>query len=271
MTDKTSLGNRMKKYESAFNFMFPIRFPLIIRLDGSHFHSQVKKWKCKKPFDEHLITTMQYTSKVLCETIPGAQIAYTQSDEITILIRDDISIHSEPVFGKEINKILSIFASRASNIFNWKFFNLGNRERSINEIPFKMLAEFDCRGFILPENEIINAFIWRQKDFERNSIQMVARNYFSHKQLNKKNNSGIQDMLMLEKGVNWNDLPTHLKRGACIIKKEVSKEVPKRDKKGKKVEGNEIIKRHMWVIDLDIPIFTKNKNYINKYAKIYEN
>ncbi len=48
-------GNRMKRYEAAYNQTWPIRMPLILRFDGVHFHTQVKKWKCVKPFDEKLI------------------------------------------------------------------------------------------------------------------------------------------------------------------------------------------------------------------------
>jgi tRNA(His) 5'-end guanylyltransferase len=69
---------------------------------------------------------------------------------------------------------------------------------------------------------------------------MLARAYFSHKELRKKNNSNIQDMLMLDKGVNWNDIDVWKKRGTCVI----------RDENGQFTE------------DDNIPIFTKDRNYI---------
>ncbi len=79
----------------------------------------------------------------------------------------------------------------------------------------------------------------------------------------------MQDMMMLEKGINWNNIPTHQKRGACIIKKSVPKKVPKRNEKGKIIEGElEEIMRSAWVVDKEIPIFSKTPEYITKYANV---
>jgi tRNA(His) guanylyltransferase len=274
------LGDRIKKYEKAFSPAYPIRLPLILRLDGVHFHSNVKKWKCERPFDENLINAMFFTAKTLCENIAGAQIAYVQSDEITILVRDDMDTHSQPWYDKKINKVMSVAAAKASNAFNWKYYSLTAEYADDCDYPYpvrtnpldlKKMAEFDCRGFIVPEYEINNVLLWRQQDCTRNSVQMLARAHFSHKELHKKNNSEIQDMLMLEKGVNWNDLQTYLKRGACVIKQDVPKKVPKRDDRGKVIDGEfETITRPSWVVDKEIPIFTQDKEYVNQFAYIKE-
>jgi tRNA(His) 5'-end guanylyltransferase len=115
-------------------------------------------------------------------------------------------------------------------------------------------AMFDSRVFTLPKEEVVNCLIWRQQDATRNSIQSVGQANFSHNQLHGKNCGNIQDMLMLEKGINWNDYPTHLKRGSCCIKKPfIINECTE----------HEAI-RNKWVIDTEIPIFTQNKDYINK-------
>lgn len=261
---KDALGERMKRYEAAYNAIYPIRFPLILRLDGVHFHSQVKKWKCSKPFDPDLIETMHETTKYLCESIPGAQIAYTQSDEITILVRDDMSLMSQPWFNKEVNKILSDSASKATKAFIYNYFFLKKKELpGIEHFP-----EFDCRGYIVPEHEVLNAFLWRQKDCEKNSIQMMARSKFSHKQLEGKTGNQMQEMLF-GVGINWNDTPVYLKRGACIIKVEVPGTVPDRDERGQIIPGKtKIVHRNKWHVDYTIPIFNKDKNYINRHCKI---
>ena len=275
-------GDRIKKYEKAYNQSYPIKLPLIIRADGVHYHTNVKKWGCKKPFDDDLIDSMHFTAKTLCEQIAGAQVAYVQSDEITILIRDDMDIHSEPWYDKKINKIMSVAAAKASNAFNWKYHKLAGSEpdgdvndelgfETVFNVLLNKMAEFDCRGFVVPEHEINNVFLWRMQDCTRNSVQMLARAHFSHKELHKKNNNEIQDMLMLQKGINWNDLDTHLKRGACIIKKEVNKKVPVRDENGKIIKGKfENILRPAWVVDKEIPIFSQDKSYINQFAHVVE-
>lgn len=54
---------------------------------------------------------------------------------------------------------------------------------------------------------------------------------------------------MLQKGINWNDLPTDQKRGSCAIKQEYLVE-----------DGGY---RTHWVIDKEIPIFNGDgRDYI---------
>lgn len=257
--DKTSLGDRMKLYEAAHSFLYPARIPLMLRLDGVHFHTNVKRWKCERPFDAKLIDAMAQTAKYLCEEIAGAKIAYTQSDEITILIRDDMTNGTQAWHGKKMNKILSIAAVKASNAFNY-FYHAGAKT------DISHLAEFDCRGYVLPEYDIPNAFIWRQQDYTRNSVQMLARAHFSHNELQNKNNSEVQDMLMLEKQINWNDLETHLKRGICVVKEAQPVEVPLRGSDGKVIDPDvtETLYRDRWVIDKEIPIFTQDREYLSR-------
>ena len=112
---------------------------------------------------------------------------------------------------------------------------------------------FDARVFNLPKEEVCNCILWRQNDATRNSIEMVGQAYFSHKELHKKTCNDIQDMLMIQKGINWNDFPTHYKRGTCVIKKI--------DESG----------RSKWVIDEDIPIFKgEDRSYIDKLVYVGE-
>ena len=113
---------------------------------------------------------------------------------------------------------------------------------------------FDSRVFTLPKEEVVNCLIWRQQDATRNSIQSVGQANFSHIQLHGKNCSNIQDMLMLEKGINWNDCPTHLKRGTCCVKR------PFKINEGTDQEAI----RNKWILDTEIPIFTQDKDYVNK-------
>ncbi len=264
MNNKDSLGDRMKMYEAAFNHTYPIRVPLILRFDGVHFHSNVKRWGCERPFDDNLIDAMQFAAKTLCESISGAQIAYVQSDEITLLVRDDMSNYSQPWFKKEMNKILSVAASKATNAFNFRYQQLTGPFVEMNQ-----LAEFDCRGMVMPEHEIFNTFLWRQQDASRNSVQMLGHNHFSQKELHKNSCDQIQEMLFQAHGINWNNIPTHYKRGACVVKMEIPTEVPKRNALGKIIPNEyETIMRPKWVVDNEIPIFTQDRDYINRFAKL---
>jgi tRNA(His) 5'-end guanylyltransferase len=265
----------MKTYENAFSNKFPIKHPLILRLDGVHFHTNVKRWNCKKPFDPELIDAMQFTAKVLCESISGAKIAYVQSDEITILIRDDMDFGTMPWYDKKINKIMSVVAAKASNAFNYCYHQMrgdawenedGEMVYEGKTITLPDMAEFDCRGYILPENEINNAFLWRQNDCISNSVQMLGRAHFSHKELQRKSNDDIKSMLIKNRDTDWDELATECQRGACIIRKQFPKKIPSRDDKGLIMHGLfDTIMVPAWTIDTEIPIFTEDTEYINQF------
>ena len=64
-----SLGNRMKTYENAIDFKLNPCMQYVIRLDGKGFSKMIKKWKCKKPFDERFNKAMNYASKKLFDII----------------------------------------------------------------------------------------------------------------------------------------------------------------------------------------------------------
>jgi tRNA(His) 5'-end guanylyltransferase len=70
----------------------------------------------------------------------------------------------------------------------------------------------------MPKEDVCNYFLWRQQDATRNSIQGLGQAYFSHKQMHGLNNNKVQDKLMVEKNINWNNVPTMFKRGTCVVK-----------------------------------------------------
>jgi len=254
---KMTLGDRMKKYENINRNKLIPNIPVIIRLDGKAFHSFTKGFD--RPFDNILIAAMDMTARNLCKNIMGCKIAYVQSDEITLLLTDFDNIDTQMWFDGNIQKIVSVAASMATMEFNRAFelYSYG-----VNKYFSKAgKAMFDARVFQVPIYEVVNNFIWRQQDATRNSIQLVGQDNFSHKQLHKKSCNDIQDMLMLEKGINWNDFPTNVKRGRCIVKETYTIERESMDEKEKDVE------RTRWIVDNEIPIFTQDRDYINNLMK----
>ena len=119
-------------------------------------------------------------------------------------------------------------------------------------------AMFDARCFSIPKEEVCNYFLWRQNDCTRNSIQMVGQANFSHKELQNKSCNEIQDMLMLEKNINWNDFDTVKKRGSCCTKTGIHTVV--------NTQTGEQVERLVWKIDTEIPIFTQNRNYVERFV-----
>lgn len=286
------LGCRMKTfYEQIPKTKLMRRCPVAIRCDGRSFHTFARKFQ--KPFDEVLIKTMQETMKYLCENIQGCVLAYTQSDEITLILVDYKKLTSSAFFDYEVQKICSITASMATMAFN-KFFEKNIQEFSeSNEckgLDIKYLdiyrealnkgAMFDARCFNIPKEEVTNLCYWRQLDATRNSIQMVGHANFSHKELQNKSCNDIQDMLMTQKGINWNNLPTYQKRGSCCVKENHFIE----NEKGTQIcfpegcsdpfEDEETLTgvyRSSWVIDTEIPIFKgEGRDYIDRLIYVGE-
>lgn len=267
MNKKDSLGDRMKKfYENRSKFYLPRRVPVIIRLDGKAFHSFTKGFK--KPYDEVFHNAMNETMKYLCENIQGCKLGYTQSDEITLLLTDYDTISTDAWFGYGMQKVCSVAASMATLAFN-KAFDYEVNVKSVCRGEYRIEysdalrkgAMFDARCFSIPKDEVTNCFIWRQQDATRNAIQMLGQCNFSHKELQGKSCNDIQDMLMTQKGINFNDMPVEFKRGVCCYK--VAREATCINKKTQ--EETPCI-RSEWILDRNIPIFTQDRSYVDKFV-----
>lgn len=271
---KDSLGDRMKEnYENRSKTYLVRRMPVIIRLDGKAFHTFTKG--LKKPYDEIFHNTMNATMKYLCENIQGCKLGYTQSDEITLLLTDYDTLDTDAWFDNSVQKICSVSASMATMAFN-KFFRkyyeeifIYGKEVSIDytaKLADKLgIAMFDSRCFNIPEDEVANCFIWRQQDATRNAIQMLGQCNFSHKELDGKSCNNIQDMLMLQKNINFNDMPTEFKRGVCCVKEIHHTNITAPGCEGCPIDATSV--RTHWILDKEIPIFTQDRNYVESRFK----
>ena len=261
---RDSLGDRIKEnYENRTRYLLPRRTYTIIRLDGKSFHNYTSKMD--RPFDKAFIHVMDGTAKLLCENIQGAQFAYVQSDEISILLTDFEKPTTQVFFDGNIQKICSVTASMTTAYFNvnvTKFFMLSIP----NNFP-KTQAMFDSRVFTIPDPiEVYNYFVWRQKDATRNAINSVAQALYSHKELHGKSSSEQQEMIF-QKGQNFNDYPDGCKRGR-FIKQEIYtydaqfvEELGSLGDPTKRTEISESVVRHRWFV-MEPPIFTKDPKFL---------
>lgn len=271
MPVRDDLGTRMKTfYEQISKTKLMRRTPVIIRIDGKAFHTFTRGFQ--RPFDEVLIKTMQETTKYLCENIQGCVLGYTQSDEISLVLIDYHQFETSAWFDYEVQKMCSIAASMATMVFNQIFRDMvgklhiqGKLDEDYSCILYRAAqkgAMFDARVFNIPKEEVTNCIYWRQLDASRNSIQMVGQANFSHKELQNKSCNDIQDMLMAQKGINWNDLPTYQKRGSCVIRKGAS---------DPNEFGDESLVRPHWIVDTNIPIFKdEGREYIERLVMVGE-
>ena len=212
--DSDDLGNRMKLYEGieANRILIP-QLPVVVRLDGKAFHSFTKG--LKRPYDERFSNLMIETTEHLVDKT-NARIGYCQSDEISLVLYLD-DFNSEPIFGGRICKLTSIISSMCTAWFN-------SRIRAYIPEKENLLAYFDCRVWNVPNlTEAANVLVWRELDATKNAISMAAQSMFSHKQLQNKNGSQMQEM-MHEKGVNFNNYPAFFKRGTYV--RRVTKKIP---------------------------------------------
>ncbi len=147
---------------------------------------------------------MEETARYLCGEIQGARCAYVQSDEISILLTDFEQLDTTAWFDYSIQKMTSISAGKAS-VFFTKYYSKD--------------GIFDARVFNIPVEEVCNYFIWRQVDWERNSLMMYALSLYHHEELQKKSKSSLHELIH-RKGHNWATLEDRWKNGIFIEKGE---------------------------------------------------
>lgn len=198
MHDK--LGDRMKLHEAATHAVLPRRTYTVIRVDGRAFHTLTRR--AKKPFDYDFVARMDVAAQEMCKNIGNSVLAYTQSDEISIVLQDFKTHATEPWFGGVVQKQVSIAASLATYFFDDNGFNGPGL--------------FDARVYsISSKTEVMNYLVWRQKDAIRNSISMAAQSLFSHRELQGK--STLQ-MLEMMGPSHWDEFPHRVRRGGLCQK-----------------------------------------------------
>ncbi len=214
MAINDTLGDRIKRYERVFNQTLVPRSPVFIRIDGKSFHTFTRG--CDKPFDQVLIDAMVYAAKMTSKEMSGFKLAYVQSDEATFMLTDFDTHSTQGWFDYEVNKLVSLSASAFTAYFNSYWFNYKDVKRGYGGTDGESkMAMFDSRAFSVPLDDAPNVFIWRQRDWERNSIQMLARAHFSHKECDRKKIPDLHEMLH-DKGVNWAKIDDQLKNGTFI-------------------------------------------------------
>ena len=177
---------------------------LVVRVDGRSF-SRLTQASFEKPFDRRFHGIMLETSEALLDGLGGVY-AYTESDEISVLLLRDTTL-----FDREVEKLVSVSAGIASGSFSH---------------AFGAPAHFDSRLWMAPdEHDVIDYFRWRQADAAR-----CALNGWCYWQLMKEGATAEQatrelhgkaaaqkNELLFQRGVNFNDLPLWQRRGSGVL------------------------------------------------------
>jgi tRNA(His) guanylyltransferase len=164
--------------------------------------------------------------------------AYTQSDEISLLLHRD-----ETLFDRKVRKLTSVLAGEASARFS---------------IALGAVACFDCRICELPnERLVIDYFRWRAEDALRNALN--AHCYW----LLRKQGSSVKDAtqrllgasvaqkneLLFQNGINFAKLPAWQRRGIGLYWENYEK-----DGTNPKTGATTKTLRRRIKTDLDLPI-----------------
>lgn len=252
MSDNTSLGDRMKKYELSVGTTLLPRTPAIIRVDGKAFHTFTRKLTVEvEPanqfhFSERFHKVMSNTAAFTLRDIQNSMMSYKQSDEISFLLNDWKTHETQPWFGGNVQKIVSITAATVTPYFNYFWAN-EFADEDIGHLHVDDLPKFDARVFNVPFADVDNYFIWRQRDAMRNSVNFIARKYLSHKSLQDLNSLEIKEKLLVDCGVTWDDYPLWEQRGSCTLRHG-------------DVDG-------ALEYDNNIPVFAENREYITRFLK----
>lgn len=243
-----SFATRMMGYEHPSQGVLMRRTPVIVRVDGKAFSKFTRKFN--KPFDQRIFRCMQAAALRLVKEAQNCRLAYFQSDEISLLLTDFRTLTTEAWFRNRVQKICSVSGALATAGFGQQLADEGDTVGLCPELPV-----FDARCFNLPREEVTNYFVWRQRDAERNSVSMLAQSHFSHKdkELQGLNRDQLMDMLMLKRGINWNDQDVHFKRGTCVTKQMFN-------------VGTDSV-RSKWVAEEETPIFSKDRDYVEKFLR----
>lgn len=260
-----TLEKRMLYYRGMTDYKLIPNSYVILMLDGRSFSKFCKQFK--KPYDEEFINMMNETAKYLCENVEGCKFAYTQSDEISLVITDFDTPQTESWFGYRLTKILSIAAAIATSKFN-QLMMLRAMETPCSPNDMKdivkdmKLAEFDCKAWnVLTYNDVFAWFLFRQTDCVRNSKQMLAQTYFSQKQLSGLHTDMCIEKVKNEKGIDWNDFDDGMKYGRFIYKTKVY---------NVNDEGDSYV-RNKWVTYNAFPLFEKDGKIEFKNLNIIPN
>jgi len=202
------ISTRMKSYEDNARLD---KGAAIIRIDGKGFHTWTKKIGAERPFDSVVHECMVHATKKVAEEMQGFRLAYTQSDETTFLL-SNMKEKEGAWFDYKVQKIASITSSLFTYYFN-NHYELARFTRGYPDVP----AFFDARAFSMPVEDAANVFVWRQQDWQRNSVQMLGHYWMGHRAMQGLNRDTVIKKLETDYNKFWGKLAGWKKYGTFVV------------------------------------------------------
>lgn len=199
---------RMREIECSRDGSIPPGAYIIARLDGRGF-SSLTNTHFAKPYDRRFHEMMLETLRCVVQSGVNVALAYTQSDEISLLMLPYTADH-----GRKARKLLSLLAGAASAKFS---------------LLLGEVATFDCRLNLQYDLAgVKDYFRWRSIDAERNAFNAYCYWQLRHagmdaqaatEQLRRMDVQARHQMLS-NRGIDFNALPGWQKRGVCLTWQE---------------------------------------------------
>jgi tRNA(His) guanylyltransferase len=196
--DEFEAGQRAREYFHGLTVL-PGAWT-VLRLDGRGF-SRLTEEHFDKPFDQRFSDLMVTTAQALLTEL-GARYAYTESDEISLLLDP-----GSDLFGRRVEKLVSVSAGLASATFTQ---------------AAGQPAHFDSRLWLgVGVGDVVDYFSWRQADAARCALngwcywtlRKAGRSRQQATGVLDRSSTSDKNELLFEHGINFNDLPAWQRRG----------------------------------------------------------
>lgn len=163
-----------------------------VRIDGRAFHTFTKP--AKRPFDEDMQVAMCAAMAAAYTCLPHCLVAYTASDEISLILENPSHIAENFPFGGRVQKLVSVIASAASAGFE-----------TCHPVWANNLAQFDARIFVLDDIQQVKDYMsWRRIDCMKNAISSAAVYIFGDKEVYGKD---WKERLKMLEGTEFETIP----------------------------------------------------------------
>jgi len=242
-----NLDTRMRTGEAFHSLRVPPGVFIIVRVDGRSF-SKLTERITEKPFDARFHGWMVEAAKGLLSSLQ-ATYAYTESDEISLLLPRDADL-----FDREVEKLVSISAARAAAVFS---------------LACGQAVEFDARLWVGGrEQDVVDYFAWRQADATR-----CALNGWCYWALRKEGKSAREATGVLEgatvakkndllhaRRVNFNQVPAWQRLGSGLFWETYTKEGF-----NPKTKETTVATRRRIAVDSELPMKDAYTAYVRRF------
>jgi tRNA(His) guanylyltransferase len=248
----TTLSDRQKKYEEAYNYTILPKLPVVVRAEVRNFPRLTRN--LEKPYCPELWRIMRETMFSTVMEIDGAVFSYCHGAEMSFIIYGADEKDSPDFYSNNIQNMGTIISSLCSINFMKHFLSSDDPPDILGEAVFKVKVTG-----IPSTTETMDYLLWRQQIAVSNAVSIAIETEMSKiydwkdvlLSLNRNSIAEKKDLLYTECGINYENYPSYFKLGSGCYK------APKIIH----TESGEVVKKK-WTLDTDIPDFLDDKDFI---------